>query len=122
MSEKPDPRIAWHAEHSGVSGMAARIAILLSERGMSDASHQWEARNAKAVDSVLAPLLARIEALEIENRKLRNGCSEICAAIGNGSAASPDASVEFLTTSLANEVRIYCLWLRQQVAEKKGES
>lgn len=54
--------------------------------------------------------------LELENAQLRAGCSAIATAIGNGSAASPEASVEFLTTALALEVRLYCEALRRENA------
>ena len=54
-------------------------------------------------------------ALEMENARLRAGCSAIAAALGNGSAAAPCASVEFLTAGLAKEVRLYCADLRRQI-------
>lgn len=53
--------------------------------------------------------------LERENTALREGCSKIAAALGNGSAISPKASVDFLTNALANEVKLYCEDLRAQV-------
>jgi len=63
-------------------------------------------------DDVVAASFAR--ALEQENRALRAGCSAIAAALGNGSAASPAASVGFLTEGLAAEVRAYCAALRRE--------
>ena len=65
----------------------------------------------KAVPAVLA------RELEKENRLLRQGCSLIASSIGNGSAASPDASVDFLTNALANEVKLYCERLRSKAGD-----
>lgn len=53
--------------------------------------------------------------LELENRALREGCSKIARSIGNGSAISPDASVDFLTNALADEVKLVCDDLRRQI-------
>jgi hypothetical protein len=59
--------------------------------------------------------------LERENRALREGCAKIAASIGNGSAISPDASVDFLTNALADEVKLYCHDLRQQMVGLRRE-
>jgi hypothetical protein len=59
--------------------------------------------------------------LELENRALREGCAKIAASIGNGSAISPDASVDFLTNALADEVKLYCHDLRQQMVGLRRE-
>lgn len=67
-----------------------------------------------AVKAIVADLLALAKQLETENRQFRNGCSQIAANLGNGSAASPDASVGFLTDGLANEVKLYCEDLRKE--------
>ena len=65
-----------------------------------------------AARNELNALAALSRELETENLQLRQGCANIAAALGNGSAASPEASVEFLTESLAKEVRLYCAHLR----------
>ena len=70
-----------------------------------------------AVKSLVSDLLGTAKELETENRLLRNGCSQIAASLGNGSAASPDASVGFLTDGLANEVKLYCEWLRSKAGD-----
>ena len=59
--------------------------------------------------------------LERENRALREGCAKIAASIGNGSAISPDASVDFLTNALADEVKLVCHDLRQQMVGLRRE-
>jgi hypothetical protein len=65
-----------------------------------------------AATSMVSELLKLAKELETENRLLRNGCSQIAASLGNGSAASPDASIGFLTEGLAKEVKLYCEYLR----------
>jgi hypothetical protein len=72
-----------------------------------------------AVKAIVADLLALSKKLETENRQFRNGCSQIAANLGNGSAASPDASVGFLTDGLAREVKLYCEHLRREATTPK---
>jgi hypothetical protein len=69
----------------------------------------------------LEPLYDFAQKMERENRLLREGCSKIAASIGNGSACSPDCSVDFLTNALANEVRLYCRDLRDQMVGLRRE-
>ena len=68
-----------------------------------------------AIKAIVKDLLALSKQLETENRQFRNGCSQIAANLGNGSAASPDASVGFLTDGLAKEVKLYCEYLRREL-------
>jgi hypothetical protein len=69
----------------------------------------------------LEPLYDFAQKMERENRALREGCALIAASIGNGSACSPDCSVGFLTNALANEVKLYCTDLRQQMVGLRRE-
>ena len=69
----------------------------------------------------LEPLYGFAKQMELENRALRDGCSKIATSIGNGSAISPDASVDFLTNALADEVKLYCHDLRQQMVGLRRE-
>jgi len=69
----------------------------------------------------LEPLYDFAQKMELENRALREGCSKIADSIGNGSACSPDCSVDFLTNALANEVRLYCRDLRDQMVGLRRE-
>lgn len=75
-----------------------------------------------AIKAIVTDLLALSKKLETENRQFRHGCSQIAASLGNGSAASPDASVGFLTDALANEVKLYCEDLRRQAAIGKRKA
>lgn len=63
----------------------------------------------------LEPLYGFAKQMELENRALREGCSKIATSIGNGSAASPNASVDFLTNALASEVKLYCAAQRAEI-------
>jgi hypothetical protein len=52
-----------------------------------------------------------------EIRRLRNALSLVIACLRNGSAASPDASLEFLCDSGPREVLSYCTHLRGLLSE-----
>ena len=53
-------------------------------------------------------VLERIEILKKENTALREGLSKVATNLGNGSAVSPQASIQFLTIDLPEEVRLEC--------------
>ena len=52
--------------------------------------------------------------LKKENQLLRAGAAKVAASLGNGSAMSPEASISFLTESLAREVAGYCAAIREE--------
>jgi len=67
--------------------------------------------NSRPVEEKLERELA---AMTKERDALRQALSQIATNLGNGSVVSPDASLEFITTDLANEVKVYCESLRRE--------
>lgn len=53
-----------------------------------------------------------VERLTAENIRLRRALSEVVKNLGNGSAAAPMASLDFLCVAVPNEVKLYCEYLR----------
>lgn len=57
--------------------------------------------------------------LETELAAMRKAMSQVATNIGNGSFASPDASPEWLTKEVPEEVRLYCARLRGELAAER---
>lgn len=101
---------------------AERARVVPSEDSAA-ARKSWEALTAEN-DSLHRKLdMSEREksVLIAQNKTLREGCSKIAAAIGNGSAVSPDASVQFLTQDLAHEIKGYCASLRSEAKRLQAE-
>ena len=64
-------------------------------------------------------LLKENEALIEENIKLRNALSQVATNLRNGSCVSPEASLEFLTVDLPNEVKLVIDQLRKRHPTKE---
>lgn len=89
-------------------------------RGSAAATPRFQKAYLECLDDTgaitrLEPLYGFAKQMELENRALREGCSKIATSIGNGSAASPNASVDFLTNALASEVKLYCAAQRAEI-------
>jgi hypothetical protein len=56
-----------------------------------------------------------------ENQKLREGLSLVASNIRNGSGASPQASVEFLTVDVPAEVKLVCQNYRTEIEFLKAK-
>jgi hypothetical protein len=67
-------------------------------------------------------LLEENDALIEENEKLRDALSLIATNIGNGSVVSPNASLEFLTKDLPNEVKLACVSYRREIELLKARN
>jgi hypothetical protein len=50
-----------------------------------------------------------------EIKKFRLALSQIADNIGNGSVVSPEASIEFMTADLPNEVKLVCENYRREI-------
>ena len=64
----------------------------------------------------------RIKRLEEENKKLREGLSLAASNIGNGSGASPQASLEFLTVEVPAEIKLVCENYRREIKFLKDQN
>lgn len=58
--------------------------------------------------------------LREENKKLREGLSLVARNIGNGSFALPDASIDFLTKEVPEEVRLVVRRLKYEQRNSKN--
>lgn len=67
-------------------------------------------------------LLEENDALIEENEKLREALSLIATNIGNGSVVSPNASLEFLTKDIPNEVKLACVNYRREIELLKARN
>ena len=63
----------------------------------------------------VSKLLKQNEDLMVENQKLRDGLSLAASNIGNGSGASPQASLEFLTVEVPAEIKLVCENYRREI-------
>jgi hypothetical protein len=63
----------------------------------------------------VSKLLKQNEYLMVENQKLREGLSLAASNIGNGSGASPQASLEFLTVEVPAEIKLVCENYRREI-------
>ena len=59
------------------------------------------------------PAEQRLAELEAETKRLRAALSRVVANLGNGSAASPDASLDFLC-AVPHEVKLYVQSIKNQ--------
>lgn len=57
---------------------------------------------------------AELKSLREENKRLREGLSLVAKNIGNGSFALPDASIDFLTKQVPEEVRLVIIQLKNE--------
>lgn len=57
-----------------------------------------------------------------EIKSLRAGLSLVASNIGNGSAASPECSVEFLTVDVPLEVKLVCEKYRREIEYLKARN
>jgi hypothetical protein len=64
-------------------------------------------------------LLKENDSLIEENMKLRNALSQVATNLRNGSCVSPEASLEFLTVDLPNEVKLVIDQLRKRHPTKE---
>lgn len=67
----------------------------------------------------VSSLLKENEALIEENTKLRNALSQVATNLRNGSVVSPEASIEFMTVDLPNEVKLVIDKLRKRLPTKE---
>lgn len=63
----------------------------------------------------VSKLLKQNEDLMVENQKLREGLSLAASNIGNGSGASPQASLHFLTVEVPAEIKLVCENYRRDI-------
>ena len=64
-------------------------------------------------------LLKENDALIKENMKLREALSQVATNLRNGSVVSPEASIEFMTVDLPNEVKLVIDQLRKRHPTKE---
>jgi hypothetical protein len=64
-------------------------------------------------------LLEENDALIKENMKLREALSQVATNLRNGSVVSPEASIEFMTVDLPNEVKLVIDKLRKRHPTKE---
>lgn len=67
----------------------------------------------------VSSLLKENEALIEENTKLRNALSQVATNLRNGYVVSPEASIEFMTVDLPNEVKLVIDKLRKRHPTKE---
>jgi hypothetical protein len=72
-----------------------------------------------AESDINSSLLKENEALIEENMKLRNALSQVATNLRNGSVVSPEASIEFMTVDLPNEVKLVIDQLRKRHPTKE---
>jgi len=72
-----------------------------------------------AESDTVSSLLKENEALIEENTKLRNALSQVATNLRNGSVVSPEASIEFMTVDLPNEVKLVIDKLRKRHPTKE---
>ena len=67
--------------------------------------------------------LAKLEIIrtESENKALRAGLSKVADNIGNGSFASPDCSLQFLTVDVPLEVKLHVSSLNREITGRERE-
>ena len=94
------------AEVERLRGALAEMTGYRNEVAEAANSHADDARNRQV----------EIERLREENKALRDGLSLVADNIGNGSFASPDASLDFLSVEVPKEVKLYCQRLRDELA------
>ena len=94
------------AEVERLRGALAEMTGYRNEVAEAANSHADDTRNRQV----------EIERLREENKALRDGLSLVADNIGNGSFASPDASLDFLSVEVPKEVKLYCQRLRDELA------
>lgn len=86
---------------------------------MSPDSDGAELAKLFAETDAVSTLLKENEALIEENMKLRNALSQVATNLRNGSVVSPEASIEFMTVDLPNEVKLVIDQLRKRYPTKE---
>jgi hypothetical protein len=86
---------------------------------MSPNSDGAELAKLFAETDTVSSLLKENEALIEENTNLRKALSQVAVNLRNGSCVSPEASLEFLTVDLPNEVKLVIDQLRKRHPTKE---
>jgi len=86
---------------------------------MSPDSDGAKLAKAFAETDIRLSLFEQIDVLIEENMKLRNALSQVATNLRNGSVVSPEASIEFMTVDLPNEVKLVIDQLRKRHPTKE---
>jgi regulator of replication initiation timing len=86
---------------------------------MSPDSDGAELAKLFAESNTNSSLLEENDALIKENMKLRQALSQVATNLRNGSVVSPEASIEFMTVDLPNEVKLVIDQLRKRHPTKE---